>query len=55
MTRDIETMAAIQAEKEKEIAEGEQQQLDAEGEAMAENKRMTFDMPINVAKVDPLR
>lgn len=55
MTRDIRTMAAIQAEREKAIARGEQPELDAEGERMAENKRMTFDMPINVAKVDPLR
>lgn len=55
MERDMQTMAAIQAEKEKEIAQGEAKELDAEGAKMAEEKRMTFDMPINVAKVDPLR
>lgn len=55
MKRSIGTMAAIQAEKAREISMTQQQPLDAEGKRLAEEKRMTFDMPINVAKVDPLR
>ena len=50
---DLETMAAIQAEKAKEIAAQEQQELDAEGRELAEGKRFTFDV-ISVP-VDPLR
>ena len=55
MERDIQTMAVIQAEKQKEIEQSEPQALDAEGAKMAQDKRMTFDMPINVPLVDPLR
>lgn len=51
----LETMAVIQAEKEKEIAAQEQQPLNPEGVAMAEDKRDSFDLPINVVKTDPLR
>ena len=53
MERDIETMAEIQDEKEKEIAAEELQPLDAEGVALAEHKRFTFDV-INIP-ADPLR
>ena len=42
-------------QKEKEINAQELIPLNAEGIALAEGKRSTFDMPINVAKVDPLR
>jgi hypothetical protein len=55
MSMDLSTMAAIQAEKIKEIAAQEQQPLDPEGKAMAETKRKTFDLPTNAVKVDPLR
>ena len=51
----LETMAVIQAEKENEIALQEQQPLNPEGAAMAEDKRESFDLPINVVKTDPLR
>lgn len=53
MERNIETMAEIQNEKEKDIAAEELQPLDAEGIALAEHKRFTFDV-INVPS-DPLR
>ena len=48
-------MAAIQEEKIKEISEGGLPPLNPEGIAMAEDKRSTFDLPINVAQLDPLR
>ena len=48
----LDIMANIMAEKEREA---ELLPLDDEGIALAEGKRSTFDMPINVAKVDPLR
>ena len=51
---DLNTMAAIQTEKLKEIERG-QQPLDPEGKALAEDKRKTFDLPTNAVKVDPLR
>ena len=51
----LEEMGIIQAEKEAEIAVQEMLPLNAEGATLAENKRLTFDMPINVAKTDPLR
>lgn len=53
MERDLETMAAIQAEKEKEIEAEELQPLDDEGETMAEHKRFTFDV-VDIPS-DPLR
>lgn len=52
---DLDTMAIIQAEKTKEIEAQAQQPLDPEGEALAEDKRKTFDLPTNAVKVDPLR
>lgn len=52
--RDLETMAAIMAEKDKELAEGPPP-LDGEGQALACEKRKTFDLPTNAVKVDPLR
>ncbi len=51
----IETMRNIQEMKAREIAEATALPLDAEGQALARQKRDSFDMPINVAKVDPLR
>lgn len=55
MEREIEIMKQIQEEKSKTLAEEEPHPLDPEGIEMTEHKRSTFDMPINVAKVDPLR
>lgn len=52
MTRNLETMARIQDEKAKEI-QATQLPLDAEGKALAEHKRFTFDV-ITVPS-DPLR
>ena len=50
---DLETMAAIQAEKAKDIAAAGQPSLDAEGRELAEGKRFTFD--VVETPVDPLR
>ena len=55
MDMSLDTMAAIQAEKLKEIAAEPPQPLDPEGQALAEDKRKTFDLPTNAVKVDPLR
>lgn len=55
MSMNLDIMAAIQAEKLKEIAAQTQQPLDPEGKALAEDKRKTFDLPTNAVKVDPLR
>lgn len=52
---DLETMAAIMAEKEKELAAHGLPPLDAEVADVAEEKRKTFDLPTNAVKVDPLR
>lgn len=49
---DLDVMAAIQREKEKEITEG-QMPLDDEGKLLAEGKRFTFD--VIETPVDPLR
>lgn len=51
----LETMAAIQAEKLREISAQDQLPLNPEGRALAEDKRKTFDLPTNAVKVDPLR
>lgn len=51
---DLNTMAAVQEEKAKELAEG-QPPLDDEIKRLAEEKRKTFDLPTNAVKVDPLR
>ena len=51
----LDVMAEIQAEKNKEIETQQQQQLDPEGEVMAGENRRTFDLPTNAVKVDPLR
>ena len=53
MTR-LEEMARIQEAAEARAMES-QPPLTPETEKLAENKRETFDIPINVAKVDPLR
>ena len=55
MSIDLNTMAVIQAEKRKEIAQQEHQPLDAEGQHMAAEKRKTFDLPTSAVKLDPLR
>ena len=51
--KELEIMAAIQAEKAKEINAAQAKPLDAEGAAMAEHKRITFD--VTVVNTDPLR
>lgn len=56
MTREIDMMAHIQAEKEKEIErelEGDSLSLNAENNVLAAGKRFTFD--IIDTPVDPLR
>ena len=53
MTRELEIMSEIQNEKEKEIVASVLQPLDAEGVALAEHKRFTFD--IVAIPSDPLR
>ena len=52
---DLDVMAQIQAEKLKEIEAQEAMPLDGEGQALAGEKRKTFDLPTNAVKVDPLR
>ena len=52
---DLHTMAAIQAERAREMAAQEPPPLDDEWRALAEGKRKTFDLPTNAVKVDPLR
>lgn len=53
MTGDLNVMAAIQAEKDKEIAAQEAPALNAEGQVLGEGKRFTFDV-IDTPS-DPLR
>lgn len=53
MERDLDIMAGIQAEKNKEIDREEPHPLDPEGKRLAENKRFTFD--VIDTPVDPLR
>ena len=52
--KELETMAQIMAEKDKEMEAGFPP-LDPEGKNLAEYKRKTFDLPTNAVKVDPLR
>ena len=51
---ELDSMKQIMAEKDK-TTEQNQQALDSEGQAIAEHKRKTFDLPTNAVKVDPLR
>lgn len=53
MDKRIETMSRIQEEKKKEITVREPLPLDAEGKALAEKKRLTFDTL--TVDTDPLR
>lgn len=53
MDLDLDTMAAIQAEKERES--GGQLPLGPEGADLAEEKRYSIDMPEYIVKTDPLR
>lgn len=53
MTRDLNVMATIQAEKEKEIEASEQIPLAGEGNVLASEKRFTFD--VITVPTDPLR
>lgn len=54
MEKELDTMAQIMAEKDRELAAG-LPPLDPEGQHLAEQKRKTFDLPTNAVKVDPLR
>lgn len=51
--KDLDTMATIMAEKEKDIQQAQQPPLDAEGAKLAEGKRITFD--VIAIPSDPLR
>ena len=51
----LDTMAIIMEQKDRDIETQELQPLDPEGVAMADGKRESFDLPINVVKTDPLR
>lgn len=55
MEKNLDTMAEIMAEKDKEMQAQELPPLDDEGKALAQHKRKTFDLPTNAVKVDPLR
>lgn len=52
---DLRTMTEIQEEKKMELARTQPHALDPEGEAMADTKRFSFDIPVNAVTVDPLR
>ena len=52
---DLDVMTEIQNEKAAEMAAIESGEIDDETEAMAREKRKTFDLPTNAVKVDPLR
>ena len=54
-SKDLRAMETIMEQKSRDIARDGQPALTPETIALAEFKRETFDMPINVAKVDPLR
>lgn len=51
--KELDVMAQIQAEKEKEISAQGQQALNPEGVKMADEKRFTFD--VVETPIDPLR
>lgn len=53
MTRSLEIMETIMAEKDRDIERHGQMDLDAEGRRLAEEKRFTFD--IVTVPTDPLR
>lgn len=53
MTRDLDTMAQIMGQKERDIDREGQPPLDPEGKRLAEEKRFTFDIIDTPA--DPLR
>lgn len=53
MSRDLDTMAQIVNQKEKDIEASELQPMNPEGRYMAEHKRFTFDV-VDVP-TDPLR
>ena len=52
---DVKEMEKIMEQKTKDLTKHEQIPLDAEGKALAEEKRKSFDLPTNAVKVDPLR
>lgn len=53
--KDLEIMAEIQAQKEKEIDAQETRELDEEEKELARTKRESFDFPVNAVTIDPLR
>lgn len=53
--KDIEVMKAIQEQKADELSKTTPHELDDEGDAMADTKRFSFDIPVNVVTIDPLR
>ena len=55
MSCELVDMIAIQNEREKEINPDELKEMDAEEKVLAENKRFSFDFPVNAVTVDPLR
>lgn len=54
MSLDLKTMETIQREKQKTVS-AEKLPLNAEGTDIGEEKRYSFDFPVNAVKVDPLR
>lgn len=53
--KDIEVMKAIQEQKAVELSAATPHELDDEGDAMADTKRFSFDIPVNAVTIDPLR
>ena len=55
MGKNLDTMAKIMAEKDRDLQAQDLPPLDDEGKALAEHTRKMFDLPTNAVKVDPLR
>lgn len=53
--KDIEIMEQIQKQKAMELSKTTPHELDDEGDAMADTKRFSFDIPVNAVTIDPLR
>lgn len=53
--KELETMREIMEQKGNDMAAAGLPELDAEGKALAERKRISFDQPTNAVTVDPLR
>lgn len=53
--KELAVMTQIQEQKRADIAREGNPELDTERQAVAREKRESFDLPVNAVKVDPLR